>query len=88
VGAIIATCRRYPTMLGDLPAHWWRDRRLLEWLPALAPWRINIDAAAEDPREEISVHNALHQLARVVEHALGRIGRFNPDSPSPSEWGG
>lgn len=75
-------------MLGDLPAHWWRDRRLLEWLPALAPWRINIDAAAEDPREEISVHNALHQLARVVEHALGRIGRFNPDSPSPSEWGG
>lgn len=87
-GAIVAMCRRYPAMLGGLSEHWWRDRRLVEWLSALATWRIAIDAAAEDPREEISFHNALQQLARIVEQAPGRIGRFDPDSSRPIEWGG
>jgi hypothetical protein len=87
-GAIVAMSRRYPAMLGGLSEHWWRDRRLVEWLSALATWRIAIDAAAEDPREEISFHNALQQLARIVEQAPGRIGRFDPDSSRPIEWGG
>jgi hypothetical protein len=86
--SISAMCRRYPTILGGLSEHWWQDRRLVEWLSALAIWRCSIDAAAEDPREEISFHNALHQLARIIEQAPGRAGRFNPDSPRPTEWGG
>jgi hypothetical protein len=64
-----------------------RPARLVELLSALAAWRANIDAASEDPREEIAFHNALQQLARLLDHTLGSERRFNTNTPMPPDWG-
>jgi hypothetical protein len=86
-GSIIALLLRYPTMLGGLPDRWWRDARLVEWLSALATWRTNIDAASEDPREEIAFHNGLQQLARIIDQTPSGERRFNANMGMPVDWG-
>lgn len=75
-GSIVALLERYPTMLGGLPDRWWRDARFVEWLSAMATWRTNIDAASEDPREEIAFHNGLQQLARIIDQTPTSERRF------------
>lgn len=86
-GSTIALIRRYPTMLGGLPDKWWHDARFVEWLSAMATWRTNIDAASEDPREEIAFHNGLQQLARIIDQTPNRSRRFNVNDPRPVDWG-
>lgn len=85
-GSIVALLERYPTMLGGLPDRWWRDARFVEWLSAMATWRTNIDAASEDPREEITFHNGLQQLARIIDQTPGGGRRFK-STGMPVDWG-
>jgi hypothetical protein len=52
----------------------------VETLAALAARRASVDSSAEDPREELAFHNALKQLARVLDQTPGsddhsRLGR-------------
>jgi hypothetical protein len=86
-GSIHALLERYTTMLGGLPDNWWHDARFTEWLSAMATWRTNIDAASEDPREEIAFHNGLQQLARIIDQTPHRGRRFNINDPKPVDWG-
>jgi hypothetical protein len=86
-GAIVALRRRYPSMLARLPEGWWRDAQLVEMLSALATWRVNIEAASEDPREEIAFHAALQHVARLLDQTPGSERRFDPDILRPSDWG-
>jgi hypothetical protein len=86
-GAITALHRRYPRALAKLEHDWYEHPDRTETLAALATWRASIDAAAEDPREELAFQNAIQQLARMLDQAVG-IGRpFNPNTPMPPEWG-
>jgi hypothetical protein len=85
-GSIVALLERYPTMSGGLPDRWWRDARFVEWLSAMAMWRTNIDAASEDPREEIAFHNGLQQLARIIDQTPGGGRRFK-GTGMPVDWG-
>jgi hypothetical protein len=86
-GAIVALHRRYPRALAKLEHDWWEHPERVEMLAALAVWRANIDASAEDPREELAFHNALQQLARLLDQSPG-IGRpFKPNTTMPAEWG-
>jgi hypothetical protein len=50
-------------------------------------WRANIDAASEDPREEIAFHTALQQLMRLLDQTPGGERRFNANTPMPPDWG-
>ena len=54
---------------------------------ALATWRTNIDAASEDPREEIAFHNGLQQLARIIDQTPSGERRFNANMGMPVDWG-
>jgi hypothetical protein len=85
-GSIVALLERYPTMLGGLPDHWWRDARFVEWLSAMATWPTNIDTASEDPREEIVFHNGLQQFARIIDQTPGGGRRFKTTG-MPADWG-
>lgn len=49
-------------------------------------WRTNIDAASEDPREEIAFHNGLQQLARIIDQTPGGGRRFKATGMSV-DWG-
>jgi len=69
--AIAALCRRYPDALAKLERDWHKRPERVEVLAALATWRAGIDAAAEDPREELSFHNALQQLTRTLDRTPG-----------------
>jgi len=85
-GAIVVLHRRYPRALAKLEHDWWEHHERVETLAALAVWRANIDASAEDPREELAFHNALHQLARLLDQTPG-IGRpFKAGTTMPVEW--
>ncbi len=53
----------------------------------MATWRTNIDAASEDPREEIAFHNGLQQLARIIDQTLSGERRFNVKLGMPVDWG-
>jgi hypothetical protein len=86
-GSIVALLERYPTMLGGFSDRWWRDARFVEWLSAMATWRTNIDAASEDPREEIAFHNGLQQLARIIDQTPSGERRFNVKMGMPVDWG-
>jgi hypothetical protein len=69
--AIDALCRRYPDALAKLEHDWHERPERVEVLAALATWRASIDATAEDPREELSFHNALQQLTRTLDRSGG-----------------
>ncbi|MFZ1926251.1 MAG: hypothetical protein WAU42_08930 [Solirubrobacteraceae bacterium] len=86
-GSVAALCRRYPTVFGRLPEGWWQDAQLMELLCCMATWRVNIDVASEDPREEFSFHNGLQQIARLLDQAHGGGRRFKM-SGMPVDWGG
>jgi hypothetical protein len=86
-GAIVALHRRYPRALAKLEHDWWEHPERVETLAALTVWRTNIDASAEDPREELAFHTALQQLARILDQSPGGERRFKPDTSMPAEWG-
>lgn len=50
----------------------------VEILAALAIWRAKIDTSAEDRREELTFHNALRQLARVLDQPTGTWAPIQP----------
>lgn len=86
-GSILALHCRYPLALGRLVEDWWRDSQLVETLCAMAAWRANIDAASEDPREELAFQNQLTHFSNVLDRLpLGADkGRFK-DGPAPDAW--
>jgi hypothetical protein len=75
-GSVAALYRSYPTAFAHLPEGWWRDAQLMELLCCMATWRVNIDVASEDPREEFSFHNGLQQIAHLLGQAPGGGRRF------------
>lgn len=83
--AIVALHKRYPGALAKLEHDWHERRERAETLAALAIWRANIDAAAEDPREELAFHNAIQQLARILDQTPGVVRPFKPD-PKRQGW--
>jgi hypothetical protein len=85
--AIVALHKRYAGALAKLEHDWHERPERTETLAALAVWRANIDEAAEDPREELAFHNAIQQLARVLDQAPGLVRPFKPD-PKRRDWPG
>lgn len=67
--AIDALRNRYPNALAKLEHDWQKHPERAEVLAALATWRTSIDTQAEDPREELSFHNALQQLTRTLDRS-------------------
>jgi hypothetical protein len=86
-GAIVALHKRYPRALAKLKHDWHEHPDRAETLAALAVWRANIDAAGEDPREELAFHNALQQLSRILDQTPPTGRPFKPDASMPAEWG-
>ncbi len=87
-GAIVALYERYPRMLARLEHDWYEHSERVETLTALAVWRASIDAAGEDPREELAFQAALLQLGRVLDNAPSSERRFKPDTRVPRGWVG
>lgn len=84
--AILALHARYPRALAKLEHDWYEHSERAETLAALATWRTNIDAAAEDPREELAFQNALQQLARTLDQTQGLGRPFKAETPMPPAW--
>jgi hypothetical protein len=87
-GAIVALYERYPRALAKLEHDWHEHPERVETLAALAIWRANIDSSAEDPREELAFHNALQQLARILDQTPGLGRPFKAGTTMPVEWSG
>jgi hypothetical protein len=85
-GAIVALYERYPRVLARLEHDWYEHTERVETLTALAVWRANIDAAGEDPREELAFQAALLQLGRILDNAPSSERRFKPDARMPTGW--
>ena len=86
--AIGVLYQRYPRALKHLESDWWQHSERVETLAALAVWRTRIDAAAQDPREELAFHHALHNLQTTLEHTPGSKPRHQTGTPMPVGWGG
>jgi hypothetical protein len=85
-GDVLAFYTRYPKSLMRLPEQWWRDTDLFESVCALAAWRVNIDVAGRDPREELYFHAELEAFRHMLERLPGGVeGRFEPGA-APDEW--
>jgi hypothetical protein len=85
-GDAVALYGRYPASLENLPEYWWRESELLENVCALAAWRLSIDCAGRDPREELAFHNQLADFRAVLRHRGGSVAeRFKPGAPH-DEW--
>jgi hypothetical protein len=87
-GAIVVLHERYPRALAKLEHDWYEHPERVETLAALAYWRANIDSSAEDPREELAFHNALQQLARILDQTPGLGRPFKAGTTMPVEWSG
>jgi hypothetical protein len=87
-GMIVALYERYPRALAKLEHDWYEHPERVETLAALAYWRANIDTSAEDPREELAFHNALQQLARILDQTPGLGRPFKAGTTMPVEWSG
>ncbi len=85
-GAIVALHERYPRALAKLEHDWYEHPERVETLAALATWRANIDSSAEDPREELAFHNALQQLACLLDQTPGLGRPFKAGTTMPVEW--
>ena len=85
--AVLALHARYPRALAKLEHDWYEHSERAETLAALAIWRASIDAAAEDPREELAFQNALQQLASTLDQTPGLTRPFKADTPMPAGWG-
>jgi len=78
-GDALALYNRYPTALANLPESWWRDVDLFEIVCAMAAWRLNIDCAGQDPRDELAFHHQLADFRYVLDHLPGGVTtRFMP----------
>lgn len=78
----VALYGRYPTSLEHLPELWWRESELLENVCALAAWRLTIDCAGRDPREELAFHNQLAVFRDVLRRRGGGVTKqFKPGAP-------
>jgi hypothetical protein len=55
--AVLALHNRYPKELARLEASWWQNTARIEQLAALDAWRLAIDQASGDPREELAFHH-------------------------------
>jgi hypothetical protein len=86
-GTIVALHERYPRALAKLEHDCYEHPERVETLAALAFWRANIDSSAEDPREELAFHNALQQLARVLNQTPGLGRPFMAGTTMPVAWG-
>lgn len=86
--AITALHQRYPRPLRRLEADWHQHPERIETLAALATWRTRIDQAAQDPREELAFHHALHNLQTTLEHTPSSKPRHQPGTPAPAGWRG
>ncbi len=85
-GDAVALYGRYPTSLEHLPELWWRESELLENVCALAAWRLSIDCAGRDPREELAFHNQLADFRDVLRRRGGGITKqFKPGAPH-DDW--
>jgi hypothetical protein len=78
-GDALALYDRYPTALANLPESWWRDADLFEIVCAMAAWRLHIDCAGQDPRDELAFHHQLADFRYVLDHLPGGVTtRFKP----------
>jgi hypothetical protein len=78
-GDALALYNRYPTALANLPESWWCDADLFEIVCAMAAWRLNIDCAGLDPRDELAFHHQLADFRYVLDHLPGGVTtRFTP----------
>ncbi len=83
---VVALHQRHPRALARLEHDWYEHPERVETLAALAFWRANIDASAEDPREELASHNARQQLARVLDQTPGLGRSFRAGTTIPVAW--
>lgn len=85
-GAIVALHGRYPRHLHYVKTGWWEDESQTETLCALAVWRAEIDAAGQDPREELEFHHQLADSAHTLRQQGGGVEKtWQPGAP-PEEW--
>jgi len=75
-----------PRVLAKLGQDWYEHPERIETQDAFATWRANIDSSAEDPCEELAFHNALQQLARVLDQTPGLGRPFKAGTTMPVEW--
>lgn len=85
-GAVVALHGRYPRHLEHLHTGWWNDESQAETLYALAVWRADIDAAGQDPREELAFHHQLDAYAQKLRQQGGGVERTWQPGPPPAEW--
>ncbi len=85
-GAIVALHARYPRQRKDLKTGWWTFQEHLEILCALAAWRVELDAHADDPREELAFHHQLADYAHTLRQEGGGVAREWKPGPLPEEW--
>jgi hypothetical protein len=84
-GAIVALHGRYPRHLQDLQNGWWTDEAQTETLCALAVWRAEIDASAQDLREELAFQTHLAHYAHTLRQQGGGVAKaWTPGAPR--EW--
>jgi hypothetical protein len=87
-GAIVALHGRYPRALGALKDEWWTDESHTETLCALAVWRVEVDDAGQDPREELAFQAQLADYAQTLRQEGGGVTKaWKPGAP-PDEWRG
>jgi hypothetical protein len=78
-GDALALYNRYPSALANLPESWWCDTDLFEIVCAMAAWRLHIDCAGRDPRDELAFHHQLADFRYVLDHLPGGVTtRFKP----------
>ncbi|HXB64637.1 MAG TPA: hypothetical protein VNV42_07155 [Solirubrobacteraceae bacterium] len=84
--AIVALHGRYPHALAYLKEEWWTDDAHTETLCALAIWRVEIDDAGIDPREELAFHHQLADYAQTLRQESGGVTKaWKPGAP-PEDW--
>jgi hypothetical protein len=87
-GSIVALVARYPKHLQSLRDGWWEDSFQTEMLCAMATWRDQIDAAGQDPRDELAFHHQLVYYAEMLRQTQGSVTNlWRPGAP-PDEWAG
>jgi hypothetical protein len=85
-GSIIALHGRYPGELKGLKEGWWDDDSLVETLCAFAQWRLTLDDAGRDPREELDFQFSLIEFGRRLREAGGGVAKEWKPGPAPVGW--
>jgi hypothetical protein len=85
-GAIVGLHGRYPRHLDYLKDGWWEDEATAETLCAMAVWRAEIDQHGRDPREELTFHQQLADIAHTLRQQGGGVeSTWKPGAP-PADW--